>query len=95
MSDDYYKHCPKCFSSNTTYLDNKQQAYYLPSNKQNIDPITIKTDKDEVNIFNIQIPFNKHSDIFNELESLVFNMHYTNNNDKRYYYCPECGRPRS
>ena len=91
MSDDYYKHCPKCFSSNTTYLDNKQQAYYLPSNKQNIDPITIKTDKDEVNIFNIQIPFNKHSDIFNELESLVFNMHYTNNNDKRYYYCPECG----
>lgn len=92
MFNGYYKYCPKCFKSEpVVYLDNKQQAYYLPSNQQNIDPITIQTDKDEVNIFNIKIPFYKYSDILEEVDSLILNMYFTNNNDREYYYCPECG----
>ena len=91
ISDGYYGHCPYCFSSDIIYLDNKQQAYYLPNGKQNIDPITIQTSETEVNVFNINIPFNADTEQLNEIESLKLNIKYTNRNSGKYYYCPECG----
>lgn len=91
ISDDYYGHCPLCFSADIIYLDNKQQAYRLSKGKQNIDPITIQTSEREVNVFNMKVPFNAETEELNEIESLVLNIECTNNNDGKYYYCPECG----
>ena len=90
--DGYYNHCPKCFKSDgIIYLDNKKEVYNLYNNRQNIKPITIKTYKNEVNVFNINIPFNKESKDLLDLKSLLLNVHYTNNNYQEYYYCESCG----
>ena len=92
VGDEYYHRCPQCFSPDVVYLDNKQQMYQLLSNAQNIEPIVIQTQETEVNIFNISIPFDSSYSILNQLESLTFNIHYTNRNQGRYHYCIDCGR---
>lgn len=93
--DDYYKHCPNCFSSDTIYLDNKKNAYILEKDTQNIEPITIKTQnvEEDINIFNIEIPFGQNganSDLLKELKKFVLHIDCTNNNNGTYYYCDDC-----
>jgi len=92
LSDDYYQYCPKCFSSDTIYLDNKKTAYTLEKNQQNIEPIVIKTKniEDDINIFDIEIPFGKDSDALDNISKLTLNIECTNHNNGTYYYCKDC-----
>ena len=94
LTDDYYNHCPHCFSSKVIHLSNNKKAYRIfGENKQNIDPINISITEDRVNVFNLEIPFNNKTEVISKdvLEYINLNIHGTNNNDGKYYYCESCG----
>lgn len=92
LSDGYYHRCPKCFSHDVIYLDNKVTSYKIYDKEtQNIKPINIQTNQKETNIFNATIPLNMYSSILNEVDYLNLNIEGTNQADTQYYYCDECG----
>lgn len=92
LKDDYYNHCPHCFSSKVIHLSNNKNTYRIfGEDTQNIKPINISITSDRVNIFNLEVPFNNTTSVINKLEYLNLNVHGTNNNDGKYYYCESCG----
>lgn len=91
ISDDYYYYCPKCGSSKVIHLDNDKNIYKIfDEYTQNIDPVNISITEDRVNIFNLEVPFNKDTSVINALEYINLYVHGTNNNDGKYYYCESC-----
>ena len=92
ISNDYYENCPQCGSSKVIHLtNNTNRCKIFGEDKQNIDPITINIDAQQVNAFSLYIPFSKNSNELKLLEYLKLKVHGTNNNNGKYYYCESCG----
>jgi len=91
LHDNYYSTCPSCFSKDVTYLQNNEKIYQIfDINTQNIEPIIIKSNINKINVCNIKIPLNKHTNELTQLKTLSLILTTTNHNDGKYYYCPDC-----
>ena len=92
VSPDYYEHCPQCFSSKVVHLTNNINKYKIfGEDRQNIKPININIDDQQVKIFSLHIPLRKDTAEIKNLEYLTLKVHGINNNDGKYYHCLACG----
>lgn len=91
LSNNYYERCPQCFSSDVVHLTNNTTKYQIfDKETQNIKPISIHADNQIVNLFNLEIPLNRHTKSLQELEYLKLHIAGKNNNLGEYYYCEAC-----
>ena len=92
LENDYYPVCPKCFSTNIEHLNNDENKYTIRnSNSKNIEPITIKSDINRVNVFNMRINNENFKKSINNIKKIYLHISGQNNNDGKFYYCPKCG----
>lgn len=91
LSNNYYEHCPQCFSTDVVHLtDNINRYHIFDNNTQNIDPIDICINEERVKVFTLHIPFNYQTSELKELEYLYLKINGANKNDGKYYYCESC-----
>lgn len=89
--NDYYTACPHCFSTNIAHLQNDEKTYNIfDKSTRNITPITIQGDINRANICNITVPIGEKMEAIRKLERFELGININNNNDGKYYYCPDC-----